>query len=353
MDKRPGKVVRSWLCLLSLLLLLTSAIAWGCSKAKTAEPEKEEAVEEEEAKGETVTLTLYFRKATADRIWLAPEEREVEDVADPYRAAMEELIAGPSPGSGLDPVLPSTVRVLAVEERDGVLTVDVSREILTDASQVGVSATTEGLALTAIANTMTEFKGVEKVKLLIEGMQSGEVGGRHVEDFWGHTGLPEYLERNEGVIYSDSGQGQTSQSWQGGISFGTSPQRIEGAADGLKVASVRFYDHGSYFRAVFDIVRMDGTEAPACPATTAEWVPAAGGVKVSLSGILEVSNQAKGNLDTGDDLARSIGFMGITGGRAEYMIAASRQAPFFLHYMSGPMRVILDLEKAPGAQPDV
>ncbi len=344
------------ICLLSLLLLLTAVLAWGCRKAEPSESEEDKVVEEETAGEETVTLTLYFRKSTQDVPRLAPERRTVEGVTDAYRSAMEELIAGPSPDSGLDPVLPDTVRVLGIEERQGILTVDVSIEILTDAPKVGVSATTEGLALAAIANTLTEFDGVDKVRLLIEGTQSGEVRGRHVEDFWGHVGLPEYLERNEEAIYKgqEAGQGGgDATEWRGGIAFGTSPQKVGGAADGLKVASLRFYDHGSYFRVVFDIARQDGTVAPDCPATRAEWLAAAGGVKVSIGGILEVSNQAASGRETGDSLVPSIGFTGINAGRAEYIAALSREAPFFLHYMANPMRIILDLEKSPGAQPDI
>lgn len=194
-----------WIALCSLLLCIAALPALGCGKS---EPPGDGGTEEEngvevEGDGSTATydLVLYFRYGGDTQEWLAPEERTVSGVEDPYLAAMEELIRGPGPDSQLEPVLPHTVKVLGVEVADGVAVVDVSKEILTDANEVGVSAVGESLALAAIADTLTEFDGVSRVKLLIEGMQSGMVEGRFVEDFWGHMGLPEYLERNEDVIF--------------------------------------------------------------------------------------------------------------------------------------------------------
>jgi spore germination protein GerM len=201
--KRKGMAVVA-ISLLSLLLLSTALMVWGCGQTKPAEPPEQEQAGPDGgggAKEETVTVTLYFRRSVETQEWLSPEQRTVTGVSDPYRAAMEQLIVGPTPGTQLYAVLPDTVKVLDIEVADGVCTVDVSAEILTDANQVGVSASGEGLALSAIANTLTEFEGVARVKLLVEGMQSGMVEGRFVEDFWGHVGLPEYLERNEDLIY--------------------------------------------------------------------------------------------------------------------------------------------------------
>jgi germination protein M len=117
------------------------------------------------------------------------------------RAAMEELIKGPAAGGSLAAILPDTVKVLDVSVSDGVCTVNLSKEILTDKAKAGgAGAEVEGLALASIANTLTEFPTIQKVKLLIEGKQSGVVDGFHIEDFWGHVGLDEYLVRNMSVV---------------------------------------------------------------------------------------------------------------------------------------------------------
>lgn len=198
-ERREAKVVL--ISLLSLAVLFSALSAWGCEKSEPGPDGRNEAgADVVEPRPETVSFTLYFRGSDGGGEWLYAEERTVTDVSDPCRAAMEELISGPAPGSGLYAVLPSTVRVLDVEVADGVCTVNVSGEILSDAAELGVSASGEELALAAIANTLTELDGVEKVKLLVEGVQSGMVDGRFVEDFWGHMGLPEYLERDEGLI---------------------------------------------------------------------------------------------------------------------------------------------------------
>jgi germination protein M len=192
-----------WVSLLALLMIVMAMAAWGCDRTEPVETQNQEGPggDEVTAEEKPATFTLYFRYDEGAQGWLAPEERTVSGVSDPYRSAMQELIAGPSSGSQLYAVLPNTVKVLDVEVENGICTVNVSKEILTDANQVGVSASGEELALSAIANTLTEFEGVNRVKLLVEGMQSGMLEGRFVEDFWGHLGLPEYLERNEELIY--------------------------------------------------------------------------------------------------------------------------------------------------------
>ncbi len=196
-----------WVLFFSLFLLTAAVTAWGCAKSEPVEPRQEEDAEGEkqEPGKETVTLTLYFRYDTGGEAWLFPQQRTVAGVSDPYRAAMEELIRGPVAGSQLHAVLPNTVEVLEIVVAGGVCTVNVSKEILTDANQVGVSGTSENLALSAIANTLTGLAEVDKVKLLVEGLQNGMIEGRFVEDFWGHMGLPEYLERNEGIVHEQSG----------------------------------------------------------------------------------------------------------------------------------------------------
>ncbi len=116
---------------------------------------------------------------------------------------MEELIKGPEAGGQLRAVIPSTVKVLSISIDDGICSLDLSQEILTDSATVGVSATTEGLLLGAIANTLTEFPTITKVKLSIEGKTSGDVAGYAVENFWGHVGLPAFIEREPSLIAPD------------------------------------------------------------------------------------------------------------------------------------------------------
>ena len=194
------------LVLVMALLAFTSA---GCDESGKAsgtgasgeDTQVTEGQDDNQAGQETqdgpVTLTLYFMGSTPTSFFLSGETRTIPYTQAVARAAMEELIKGPAEGSTLQAVLPDTVKVLDVNIADGVCTVNLSKEILTDkAAQGGAGAEAEALALDSIADTLTEFPTIQKVKLLIEGKQSGVVDGYHIEDFWGHVGLPEYLERD-------------------------------------------------------------------------------------------------------------------------------------------------------------
>jgi spore germination protein GerM len=151
----------------------------------------------QEPQGGPIALTLYFMGETPSDFYLQAEKRTIPYTQAVARAAMEELFKGPAAGSSLKAIFPNTVKVLDVSISGGVCTVNVSKEILTDkAAQGGAGAEVEALALASIADTLTEFPSIQKVKLLIEGKQSGTVDGFFIEDFWGHVGLPEYLERD-------------------------------------------------------------------------------------------------------------------------------------------------------------
>lgn len=207
-----GKRSVRWLiAVLTLALLGCTAVLAGCGKAVTdtqghgqdkqgkGEQEKEE--EGQEGQKGPVTLTLYFMDVTPTDFYLVPEKRTIPYTQAVARAAVEELFKGPAEGSGLKAIFPNTVQVLDISIDNGVCTLNVSKEIITDrAQQGGAGAAVEGLALDSIANTLTEFPTIQKVKLLVEGQQSGMVDGYFIEDFWGHVGLPEYLERDVSAV---------------------------------------------------------------------------------------------------------------------------------------------------------
>lgn len=165
------------------------------------EQDSRQANQEQQGTNEPVTLTLYFMGSTPTSFYLVPEKRTIPYTQTVARAAVEELIKGPAAGSSLTAILPDTVKVLDISIADGVCTLNLSKEILTDKAKAGgAGAEVEGLALASIADTLTEFPTIQKVKLLIEGKQSGVVDDFHIEDFWGHVGLDEYLQRNMSVV---------------------------------------------------------------------------------------------------------------------------------------------------------
>ncbi len=147
-----------------------------------------------------MTLNLYFIRSEEGQSYLEMLQREVQSSELPPRQAIIELIRGPQGEGGLKPVLPPSVQVLDIRIEGGVCVLDLSKEAITCANQIGPSATTEEIVLGAIANTLTEFEDIQQVRLLIEGAQSGLIDGQQIESFWGHIKLPALLSRDASII---------------------------------------------------------------------------------------------------------------------------------------------------------
>jgi len=147
----------------------------------------------------TRSVNLYFASASETEFYLEKETREISVSDEFYKNIIEELIKGPQ-GSGLYPTLPSDVKVNSVSISGGTATVDLSKEILTNFEEIPHSSTTEALAIFSIVNTLTDFEQIEIVKITVEGKDSGEIDGLHIEDFWGHIGIYEEFTRNEDII---------------------------------------------------------------------------------------------------------------------------------------------------------
>jgi germination protein M len=147
----------------------------------------------------TRTVTLYFASMEDNEFYLVPQTREVQSSGNIYQLAIQELIKGPA-GEALYPTLPSDTTVNSIEVSGGVAVVDFDIRIITNFEEIPHSSTTETLALYSITNTLTEFDDIEKVKITIEGKETGQVDSYYVEDFWGHIGIYEVFERNEEII---------------------------------------------------------------------------------------------------------------------------------------------------------
>lgn len=147
----------------------------------------------------TRQVTLYFAGYTESDAFLVAQERTVNFPGKDYQKIIAELIKGPEITS-LFPTIPSDVEVYSVMLSGGTAIVDLSSEVLTNFEEIPHSSTSEELAIYSIVNTLTEFEEIEKVKITIEGRDSGELEGLYIEDFWGHIGIYEEFERNEGII---------------------------------------------------------------------------------------------------------------------------------------------------------
>lgn len=147
----------------------------------------------------TRKVSLYFAVSTDTDAYLTEEIREISVSKELYKNVVEELIKGPQ-SDQLYRTIPSNVKVNSVKISEGTATVDFSKEIITNFQEIPHSSTTEVLAIFSIVNTLTEFEEIKKVKITIEGKDSGQVDGLYIEDFWGHVGIYEEFTRNEDII---------------------------------------------------------------------------------------------------------------------------------------------------------
>jgi germination protein M len=121
------------------------------------------------------TVRLYYGDQGNEQ--LVSEEREIvyPQGEDRYRAALEALIEGPRTQGYRANIAPET-RVYGTIRQDGALLANLSREF----QQFGGSVA-ETVAVLSVVNTLTQFEGIERVKILVEGEEligpSGEPRG--------------------------------------------------------------------------------------------------------------------------------------------------------------------------------
>lgn len=141
-----------------------------CPNGTTLEDEvKREKInlEDQKAGGDNVPVTLYFRASSSDGTfsYFVPVTRMVEKSDDMMRVALEELIKGPKKEMGLTSVLPADTKVISLTQSGGEVIVNFSKEI----EGYGGGVESEQALVDSIVLTLSEFPGVEKVTLQVEG----------------------------------------------------------------------------------------------------------------------------------------------------------------------------------------
>ena len=131
-------------------------------------------------KSETMRVIVYYVKMKGNDIWMVKEAHEVTKTTAVARAALEELISGEPKTEGAFRVLPADTKILGITVKDGLCTVDFSREVL----NANVGAQAEAYGIKTIVNTLTEFPTIKKVQFLVEGRLD-----TRARDWWGHVGL--------------------------------------------------------------------------------------------------------------------------------------------------------------------
>lgn len=135
------------------------------------------------------SVTLYFSDMQAE--YLVPEVRKIklndgEKVEKVISVIFEELKKGPA-SDEMSAVIPENARLLSVNVKDGLCTLDFSKEFVDN----NMGSAGEMLTLYSIVNSMTEIPEVKKVQFLIEGK---------VREVYLHSSLDMPYEREQSII---------------------------------------------------------------------------------------------------------------------------------------------------------
>ncbi|MDD2421295.1 MAG: GerMN domain-containing protein [Heliobacteriaceae bacterium] len=117
-------------------------------------------------------LTLYFADVKGQN--LVPVKRTIAKTESVARTAVEELIKGPGANTAVLPTIPAGTRLVDIALKDGVCTVNLSKEV--QINHQGGSAG-ETLTVYSLVNTLTQFPTVERVQLLVEGQKEESLVG--------------------------------------------------------------------------------------------------------------------------------------------------------------------------------
>jgi hypothetical protein len=135
----------------------------GATETEPPATETEPPVTETEPPAETLTLSVYFLRG--EKIGVA--HRQVPQTQEVARAAMEELLAGPTPeeeAAGLHSEIPEGTELLDIALADGVATVDLSGPY-----DDGGGSLTMFARLAQVVFTLTQFPTVEGVVFRLDG----------------------------------------------------------------------------------------------------------------------------------------------------------------------------------------
>jgi len=113
------------------------------------------------------------------------EERKIVDAKDIYETTLKELLrALPEVNPDVAIVQPEA-EFNSVTFEDGVITIDWKKEIL----DFEAEPKEERLAFASLLMTFGRFSEVEKLRMTVEGKESGKIGGKDIEEFWGDVSL--------------------------------------------------------------------------------------------------------------------------------------------------------------------
>ena len=155
------------------------ALAAGCSdeqKGASSPAAQTEQMQDQEksvaAEPKELMVNVYYPRS--DGTGLVAVRRTVStEKDDKYTAAMKSLLTG-TKEKGQTNVFPKKAKLRSVVVKDGIATVDFSKELQTNFSG---GSTGEEMLVGSIVNTLTEFPEVKSVQILLEGKKVDSLAG--------------------------------------------------------------------------------------------------------------------------------------------------------------------------------
>lgn len=118
------------------------------------------------------TIVIYFPDESEEYLVAESREIEVQASLSIEKLILSELMKGPD-DSSLVQIIPSDVKVIGTETKDGVCFVNLSGDFVDKAANTPAAAT---MALYSIVNSLTELDTIDSVQILIDGKTGVEFG---------------------------------------------------------------------------------------------------------------------------------------------------------------------------------
>ncbi|MBZ9571789.1 hypothetical protein KJA15_00385 [Patescibacteria group bacterium] len=125
-------------------------------------------------------------------------------------------------------------------------------------------------------------------------------------------------------------------------------QTIGEPTDGLMLNAIRYSDHGAFYRFVFEIKKLDGSEAQAIPFTKAVLYASAKVIEVVINGMRNnLAGPSIGKIvEIGDPVVFSYVQEKIYDDQTlQYSIALNKYSEYYLYALTNPVRIIIDIQK--------
>jgi germination protein M len=245
---------------------LPSPTAAGASAAPTVKP----------VPGTTAIRAYFLFFGNVDGPTpLVPVNREVGSTVAVARAAMEQLLAGPTEDEGAHDLqlgtigtrIPEGTTLLGVDVAAGVATVDLSSEFASGDIE-GDERESWAIRLAQATYTLTQFPSVERVRFLVEGKPAATIEG--------HEGSPIDLATREAYTDQLPGIFVDQPAWGGDLA---DPLTVSGlaqiSAEPPETSGAPPEFHAALVSRATDEIVVQQTVRPTCP--TGCWEPPGGG----------------------------------------------------------------------------